>query len=239
MGGNDQWGNIVAGIDLTRRLEGKTVYGITFPLITTSQGHKMGKTEKGTVWLDGELTSPYDYFQYWINSDDSDVERFLAMFTFLPVEEIHEVRNLAEADINQAKTVLAFEATRVTHGEGAARSAWQASASAFNLRFVDPSLFPSSSIPRTEVSRDVSAIPFVVKTKRELQSGLSVVDLFVDVNLCSSRGEVKRLVKQGGAYINGEQVMSIDELIGVEHLTGDGEISLRKGKKKYAVVRIR
>ena len=239
MGGNDQWGNVVAGIDLTRRLESKTVYGITFPLITTSQGHKMGKTEKGTVWLNAALTSPYDYFQYWINTDDSDVERFLAMFTYLPIEEIHAVKNLADADINMAKMVLAFEATKVTHGEDAARSAWQASASAFNLRSVDPSLFPSSSIPRTGVSRDLSAIPFVTKTKGELQAGLSVLDLFIEVDLCSSKGEVKRLVAQGGAYINGEQVKSIDEKISVDHMAADGEISLRKGKKKYAVIRIR
>jgi tyrosyl-tRNA synthetase len=238
MGGNDQWGNIVAGIDLTRRLEGKTVYGITFPLITTSQGHKMGKTEKGTVWLDGSLTNPYDYFQYWINTEDSDVARFLALFTFLPMDEIQAVKQLADEDINLAKTVLAFEATKVTHGEEAARSAWQASASSFNLRPVDPILFPSSSIPRTGPLRDVSAIPFVVKTRQELQESLSVVDLFLDAGLCSSRGEVKRLVAQGGAYVNGDKVHSIDERITIGHVTPDGEISLRKGKKKYAVVRI-
>ncbi len=239
MGGNDQWGNIVAGIDLTRRLEGKYVYGITFPLITTSQGHKMGKTEKGTVWLDGTLTSPYDYFQYWINTEDSDVERFLALFTFLPIEEIHAVRKLTDADVNMAKTVLAFEATKVTHGEEAARSAWQASASAFNLRPVESSLFPSSSVPRTGASRDMSAIPSVTKAKSEIEAGLSVVDLFLDVDLCASRGEVKRLVTQGGAYINGEQIKSIDDKIGAEHMNADGEISLRKGKKKYAVVKVR
>jgi tyrosyl-tRNA synthetase len=238
MGGNDQWGNIVAGIDLTRRLESKTVYGITFPLITTSQGHKMGKTEKGTVWLDRSLTSPYDYFQYWINTDDSDVERFLALFTFLPMEEVRTVRKLTDADINMAKTVLAFEATKVTHGEEAARAAWQASVSAFHLRPVSPAILPSSSLPRTGPSRDTSAIPYIIKTSSDLQRGLSVLDIFVDVDLCASRGEVKRLVAQGGAYINGEQVKSIDQKISAEHVTPDGEIGLRKGKKKYAVVRI-
>ncbi|HOH46042.1 MAG TPA: tyrosine--tRNA ligase, partial [Syntrophales bacterium] len=120
MGGNDQWGNIVAGIDLVRRVEGKQAYGITFPLITTSTGSKMGKTEKGTVWLDSAFTSPHEYYQYWINSTDADVERFMALFTFLPIEEIREVRNLSDAGLNQAKAVLAFEATKVTHGEQAA-----------------------------------------------------------------------------------------------------------------------
>lgn len=238
MGGNDQWGNVVAGIDLTRRLEGKTVYGITFPLITTSLGHKMGKTEKGTVWLDKALTTPYDYFQYWINTDDSDVERFLALFTFLPVEEIRNVKKLVDADINMAKTVLAFEATKITHGEKEAVSAWQASSAAFTLRPVDASLFPSSSIPRTTLSRDMSAMPSVIKTRKELEKGLSVIDLFTEVDLCSSRGEVKRLVAQGGAYINGVQIRSIDERIGDEHIAESGEIRLRKGKKKYAVIRI-
>lgn len=117
MGGNDQWGNIVAGIDLVRRVEGKQAYGITFPLITTSTGSKMGKTEKGTVWLDSAFTSPHEYYQYWINSTDADVERFMALFTFLPIEEIREVRNLSDAGLNQAKAVLAFEATKVTHGD--------------------------------------------------------------------------------------------------------------------------
>ena len=131
MGGNDQWGNMVAGIDLIRRVEGKTAFSMTFPLITTSQGHKMGKTEKGTVWLDAELTSPYEYYQYWINTEDADVERFLALFTFLPMEEITEVKALTDARLNMAKAVLAFEATKITHGEEAAVAAWKASAEAF------------------------------------------------------------------------------------------------------------
>ena len=117
MGGNDQWGNMVAGIDLIRRVEGRDAYSMTFPLLTTAQGHKMGKTEKGTVWLDAELTSPYEYYQFWINTEDADVERFLALFTFLPVEEIRGVRGLANARLNMAKSVLAFEATKITHGE--------------------------------------------------------------------------------------------------------------------------
>ncbi len=238
MGGNDQWGNIVAGIDLTRRLEGKPVYGVTFPLITTSIGHKMGKTEKGTVWLDSELTSPYDYFQYWMNSDDRDLERFLALFTFLPMEEIMKVRELVDSELNMAKAVLAFEATKITHSEDAAVSAWQASASAFNLKPVDAALFPSSSIPRVNSVNDVSAITSIAKSREEMEKGLSIIDLLTEVDLCKSRGEAKRLINQGGAYVNGVQVRSIDEKIGLSHIDETGEVRLRKGKKKYAVVSV-
>ena len=163
MGGNDQWGNMLAGSDLIRRIEGKNAFSITFPLITTSHGHKMGKTEKGTVWLDPELTSPYEYYQFWINTDDSDVERFLALFTFLPMEEIREVRNLIDSRLNMAKSVLAFEATKITHGHEAAIAAWTASATAFNTKPVEEGLFPSSSIPRENAKRDVSAIPSTVE----------------------------------------------------------------------------
>jgi tyrosyl-tRNA synthetase len=238
MGGNDQWGNIVAGLDLTRRLEGKPVYGVTFPLITTSTGHKMGKTEKGTVWLDSELTSPYDYFQYWMNSDDRDLERFLALFTFLPMEEIMKVRELVDAELNMAKAVLAFEATKITHSEDAAASAWQASASAFDLKPVNAALFPSSSIPRVKTVHDVSAMTSIVKSREEVERGLSPIDLLTEADLCASRGEAKRLINQGGAYVNGVQVRSIDEKIGLSHIDETGEVRLRKGKKKYAVVRV-
>jgi tyrosyl-tRNA synthetase len=238
MGGNDQWGNIVAGIDLTRRLEGSTVYGITFPLITTSSGHKMGKTEKGTVWLDAELTSPYEYFQYWINAEDRDVERFLALFTFLPIEEIRSVRELVDAELNKAKTVLAFEATKVTHGEEEALAAWKASASAFNLKPVDASILPSSTIPRVQVAQDLSAMSTIIKTLDELEKGISAIDLFCEATLCSSKGEARRLIAQGGAYVNGEKVSSIDEIAGPGQLNENGEIHLRKGKKKYAVVKV-
>ena len=239
MGGNDQWGNIVAGIDLTRRLEGKTVYGITFPLITTSSGHKMGKTEKGTVWLDAELTSPYEYFQYWINVEDRDVERFLALFTFLPTEEIHIVPELVDAELNKAKTVLAFEATKVTHGEEEALAAWKASASAFNLKPVDASILPSSTIPRVQVAQDLSAMSAIIKALDDLEKGISAIDLFCESDLCSSKGEARRLITQGGAYVNGEKVSSIEETVGSNQLNEVGEIHLRKGKKKYAVVKVR
>jgi len=238
MGGNDQWGNIVAGIDLTRRLEEKKIYGMTFPLLATSQGHKMGKTEKGTVWLDAGLTRPYDYFQYWINTEDADVKRFLALFTLLPMEEIRESERLVDSDLNMAKAVLAFEATKITHGQGAAVAAWGAAVNNFGLKPVSPDLFPSSSIPRTGADVDASAIPTVEKTRGELEKGIPAFELFHDVGLCKSRGEARRLIVQGGAYVNGWQVEEFDEKIGTGNIDEAGEIHLRKGKKQHMVIRV-
>jgi tyrosyl-tRNA synthetase len=239
MGGNDQWGNIVAGIDLVRRVEGRQAYGITFPLITTSLGTKMGKTEKGTVWLDGKLTSPHEYYQYWINSTDDDVERFMALFTFLPIEEIREVRNLSDADLNKAKAVLAFEATKVTHGEEAAVGAWRAASAAFGTKPVEVSLFPSSTIPREKAAADVSAIPAVEKRREDFRDGIAAFELFHEVGLCKSRGEARRNLEQGGGYVNGEPIKTFDEKIGLCHITTDGEILLRKGKKTYFRIVVR
>jgi tyrosyl-tRNA synthetase (EC 6.1.1.1) len=235
LGGNDQWGNIVAGIDLTRRLEGKRVYGITFSLLTTSQGFKMGKTERGTVWLDSKLTIPYDYFQFWINTDDTDVERFLALFTFLPMEEIRETKKLAGAELNMAKTVLAFEATKITHGEKAAVDALKASTGAFNLKPVDPALCKSSTIPRSEIFQDVSAIPTFERSKEEVVT-TPMPKLLEETNLCASRGEARRLIAQGGVYVNDKRIQSINEKINVDDINQNGEIRLRKGKKKYVII---
>ncbi len=202
MGGNDQWGNIVAGIDLVRRVEGKQAYGITFPLITTSLGTKMGKTEKGTVWrLDGSLTSPHEYYQYWINSTDDDVERFMALFTFLPIEEVREVRNLNDADRNKAKAVLAFEATKVTHGEEAAVGAWRAASAAFGTKPVEASLFPSSTIPRQKAEADVSAIPAVEKRREDFGEGIPAFELFHEVGLCKSRSRLRALPRGGALQV--------------------------------------
>jgi tyrosyl-tRNA synthetase len=239
MGGNDQWGNIVAGIDLVRRVEGKQAYGITFPLITTSLGTKMGKTEKGTVWLDGSLTSPHEYYQYWINSTDDDVERFMALFTFLPIEEVREVRNLNDADRNKAKAVLAFEATKVTHGEEAAVGAWRAASAAFGTKPVEASLFPSSTIPRQKAEADTSAIPAVEKRREDFGEGIPAFELFHEVGLCKSRGEARRNLEQGGGYVNGEPIKTFDEKIGLCHITAEGEILLRKGKKTYFRIVVR
>jgi tyrosyl-tRNA synthetase len=238
MGGNDQWGNMVAGIDLIRRVEGKTAFSMTFPLITTSQGQKMGKTEKGTVWLDARLTSPYEYYQYWMNVEDADLERFLALFTFLPMEEIEAVRTLTDARLNLAKAVLAFEATKITHGEEAAVAAWKASASAFGSKPLARDLFPSSTIPRLSET-DSSAIPSIEKSKEAMVTGIPAFELFHEVNLCASRGEAKRLISQGGGYVNDRQLTAFDEIIGLSDADARGEIRLRKGKKKYLMVLVR
>jgi tyrosyl-tRNA synthetase len=233
MGGNDQWGNIVAGIDLIRRLEGKQAYGITFPLITTALGTKMGKTERGTIWLDGALTTPHEYYQYWVNTDDADVEQFLRLFTFLPMAEIAETGTLRGAELNMAKAVLAFEATRITHGDEAARAAWRAAVTTFGLKPVDPAFMPSSDIPREKEEADTSAIPSMVKEREVFDRGIAAFELFQEVNLCASRGEARRLIEQGGGYVNDYQIRLFDEKIGIEHVTDRGEILLRKGKKTY------
>lgn len=238
MGGNDQWGNIVAGMDLIRRMTGKTACGVTFPLITTSLGNKMGKTEKGTVWLDPELTTPYEYYQYWVNTDDADVERFLALFTFLPMQEIREAGKLRDARLNMAKAVLAFEATRITHGEKDALAARRAAVAAFGLKPVEPDILPSSSIPRIELSVDDSAIFKIVKPRGELEKGIPAFELFHEANLCASKGEARRIISQGGGYVNDRQIASFEEKIGLDDFGGESKIFLRKGKKTFAILEV-
>ncbi len=237
MGGNDQWGNMLAGIDLIRRVEGRMAHSITFPLLVTSQGHKMGKTEKGTVWLDPTLTSPYDYYQYWVNVDDADVERFLALFTFLPMEEVRQVRTLVDAELNMAKSVLAYEATVITHDRMSADAACQASVSAFRTRPVPQELFPSSRIPRNPAGEDMSAIATLTKSREELEEGLRIMAACCEAGLTASSSEARRLIIQGGIYVNNRQVKTIDERISPKDLNDRGEIHLRKGKKKHAVIR--
>jgi tyrosyl-tRNA synthetase len=238
MGGNDQWGNMLAGSDLIRRIEGKNAYSMTFPLIMTAHGQKMGKTEKGTVWLDPELTSPYEYYQFWINTDDSDVERFLALFTFLPMDEIKEVRNLVDSQLNMAKAVLAYEATKITHGAEAAVASWNSSMTAFNTKPVEKGLFPSSDIPREDAKRDVSAIPSMVKTRAELEIGIPAFKLAHETGLAGTSGEARRLIAQRGIYVNDRPVERFDEKINIDHVNEHGEIHLRKGKKIHVVVTV-
>ncbi|HNZ64758.1 MAG TPA: tyrosine--tRNA ligase [Smithella sp.] len=238
MGGNDQWGNMLAGTELIRKVAAKDAHAVTFPLITTSLGQKMGKTEKGTIWLDGSLTKPYEYYQYWVNCDDADLERFLKFFTFLPLEEIGIVKNLKDAQLNMAKAVLAFEATKITHGAKAAEDAWRASAEAFHSRPVDAALFPSSAIPREAAASDTSAIPRHKISRKELEAGVQICATCAKSGLTSSISETKRLIEQGGIYINDRQVKSIDEKLTIADF-GDGkEVRVRKGKKKYLIIEI-
>jgi tyrosyl-tRNA synthetase len=219
MGGNDQWGNILAGIDLTRRLEGDTVYGLTFPLLTTSSGTKMGKTQEGAVWLDGERTSPYAYYQYWINQDDRDVERFLALFTLLPMEEVRRLGALEGSEIRKAKEVLAFEATKLCHGEGEAVLARKASRE----------LFGSESAVSSE------STPSLALSYQEVKEGIPAYLLFEKAELCKTRGEARRLISQGGAYVNGQRIEAFDELVSPSNLV-DRSLLLRAGKKRYVRV---
>ena len=223
MGGADQWGNICAGIDLTRRLGGPQLYGVTFPLLTTRSGSKMGKTASGAVWLDADKTPPYEFYQYWINVDDEDVERFLALFTFLPMEEVRRLGTLKGEDLREAKEILAFEATRITHSEGEARKAQDASRSLFSSSSSSSS---SSSVPTTEIEPS------------RLEEGIPAWQLFEEVGLCKSRGEARRLIQQGGASVNERRIEVFDERIGIQALE-QGAILLRAGKKRFHRVRLK
>ena len=238
MGGNDQWGNMLAGTELIRKVTAKDAHAVTFPLITTSHGHKMGKTERGTIWLEGNLTSPYEYYQYWVNCDDADVERFLKLFTFLPLDEIVVVKKLVDVQLNMAKTVLAYEATKITHGVEAAQAAWRASAEAFHSRSVDSELFPSSDIPRNDVHSDISAIPRYRISKKDLEGGLLITSTCAKAGLTQSMSEAKRLIEQGGIYVGNRQVKTVNEKILVSDFEGTKELRIRKGKKKYLVIEL-
>jgi len=232
MGGSDQWGNIVAGIDLIRRLEGKQAYGMTFPLMMTADGKKMGKTEKGAVWLDPERTSPYEYYQFWINTDDRDVRRFLALFTFLPMEEVEKYGGLKGAEIRKAKEILAFEATKIVHGEGEALKARDASKSLF-ISASDSFMAEESSVAKVDDS-----IPTKVMERKEFIKGIPVFKLFEVTSLCSSGSEARRLIEQGGAYLDRKRIDKFDYLVTLAEFSEKNEILLRAGKKKFHRIKI-
>lgn len=237
MGGNDQWGNIIAGIELVRKMRQETVFGITFPLITTSSGEKMGKTAKGAVWLDKTRTSPYDYYQYWINTDDRDVVRFLSLFTFLPHEEIREVEPLKSTDLNCAKTVLAYETTRLVHGQEEADKTRHAASRMFGLRLLPKTILPSSLAHGDTAGAVDDAVPQSTIDESQLKSGIPAFKLFQMVGLTGTGGESRRLIAQGGAYINGRRVDAFDALVTGSDMV-DGAIILRSGKKRFHKVRI-
>ena len=218
LGGNDQWGNIVAGVDLVRRVEGETVHGVTFPLITTASGAKMGKTAAGAIWLDAERTSPYDFYQYWVNTEDSDVERFLGLFTLLPMNEVRRLGGLRGEAIRQGKEILAYEATQLLHGAEEADKARQASRALFGG------------------DGDLGEVPSFELPRGRLESGIEAFLLFAESGLAKSRGEARRLIQQGGAYLNGQPVTAIDRRVTEADLE-QGVVLLRAGKKKYCAVR--
>jgi tyrosyl-tRNA synthetase len=214
MGGDDQWGNLLAGVDLIRRVEGATVHAITYPLLTTAGGAKMGKTAAGAVWLDKNRLSPYDYYQYWINCDDRDVEKLLKTFTFLPLDEIKRLSALEGSDLREAKQVLAYEATVITHGQAEAKAAAEAAHAAFAQ------------------GGDLSAMPATTIAAVRLAEGVGVLEIFTEVGLTQSRGEARRMVQQGGIYVNDNRVDQIDAVLSSNNVTSEG-ILLRAGKKKY------
>jgi tyrosyl-tRNA synthetase len=223
IGGDDQWGNIVAGSELIRRIEGAEVFGLTFPLVTTSDGKKMGKTEKGAVFLDPNLVSAYDFFQYWRNVQDNDVRRFLLMFTFLPVEECLRLSEPGK-NPNEAKERLAWELTALIHGKGEADKALSGARAAFGGEAGDVSAMPSAALPRSR-----------------FDAGYPVADLFTDAGLAPSKSEARRLVQQGGAFVasgdgNLAAVTDLAALISADVLAGDGTLILRAGKKRYCRV---
>ena len=222
IGGDDQWGNIVAGADLTRRIEGVEVFGLTFPLVTRSDGKKMGKTEKGALYLDPAVTSPYEFFQYWRNIADPDVEKFLKLYTFLPLEEISRLTALQGQEINEAKETLAFELTSVVHGRQEAENARTAAKAAFSSE---------------SGSGDTSSIPSIAVERSELEAGIPVLELFSRTNLCSSRSEARRLVSQGGASINEQKVSDIELNVDASWIA-EGKIMLRAGKKRYFQIEV-
>jgi tyrosyl-tRNA synthetase len=225
MGGSDQWGNIVAGVDLIRRAEGAQAFGLVCPLLTTAAVQKMGKSEGNSVWLDARLTPPYDYYQYWINVDDADVEKLLKLYTFLPLDRIAELTRVEGAALREAKRVLAFESTRLTHGEGAAIAAEAAAKALFGRDGdVEPTRFATDPrLPTTELA------------VADLAAGPSIAEIFVRAGLCSSRGEARRLAAQGGISIDDQRVDDVDRRF---EMTGDVAL-LRVGKKRYQLIMVR
>ena len=224
IGGDDQWGNIVAGVDLTRRVEAAEVYGLTFPLVTRADGRKMGKTEAGAIFLDPSLVTPYEMYQYWRNVPDADVEKFLLTYTFLPVAECRALGSLRNAGINEAKEALALEATAIIHGRAAADEA-QRAARAASSHAAAGGISPGGTAA-------VDAIPSVSIPEAELTAGIGVLELFARTDLCASRSEARRLVEQGGARVNDRPVTDVEALIDAEWVE-EGELLLRAGKKRY------
>lgn len=214
LGGDDQWSNIIGGVELIRRAEGKEAYGMTFKLLQTSDGRKMGKTEKGAVWLNPEKTSPYEFYQYWRNVDDADVTNCMKMLTFIPMDEIREYEKLEGSEINKAKEVLAFEVTKLIHGEEEAVKARDAAKALFSNNA------NSENMPTTTL------------TDADFENGaITVIDAMVKAGLVKSKGEARRLITQGGVSVNDNKVSSIDEVITSEDAAQG--VVIKKGKKIF------
>ena len=216
IGGDDQWGNMVSGMELIRRVEGGESVALTFPLVTRSDGKKMGKTEKGAIFLDPALTSVYEFFQYWRNVSDADVEKFLLLYTFLSVDECKELGSKEGQEINKSKEVLAYELTKIVHGKEEADKAMNAAHAAFTSGGAD----------------DKSGMPSKDMAKSDFADGINILDLFSETELCSSKSEARRLVKQNGAAVNGNKITDPDALINQDFIV-ENEIILKAGKKRF------
>ncbi len=219
LGGDDQWSNMIAGVELVRRKARGEAYAMTCTLLTNSQGQKMGKTVGGALWLDAQKTSPYDFYQYWRNVDDADVEKCLSLLTFLPMDEVKRLSALQDAEINKAKEVLAFEITKIVHGEEEAAKAQEAARA----------LFANGG-----VSGD---IPTLTYPKNELEEGKDILTLLVDTKLAGTRSEARRLVQQGGVLVNGEKVTDFSMVFTNNNFNEDGALLIKKGKKGYYQVK--
>ncbi|MBQ3274635.1 MAG: tyrosine--tRNA ligase [Christensenellaceae bacterium] len=214
MGGDDQWSNILAGADLIRRIERKQAFGLTCTLLLKSDGKKMGKTEGGALWLDPKKTSPYDFYQYWRNVDDADVRNCLSLLTFLPMDEVNRLGSLKDEKINEAKKVLAYEVTKLVHGEEEAKNAAAAAEALFG------NAAEGGSIPATEMTAD------------EFKEHAQLADMMVFLGIASSKGDARRLIQGGGVSVNGEKVADGFRTLGEEDIV-DGEIMIKKGKKVF------
>lgn len=233
MGGSDQWGNIVAGAELIRRLRGARGYGLVFPLVTTSAGVKFGKTEAGAVWLDPQLTSPYQFYQFWLNTDDRDAITYLGYFTFLNQQEIAELRAELQAapEKRAAQRRLAEEVTRLVHGEAALEQARQASRVLFGGEM--------AGLGARDVLDIFAHVPSSVLERRLLEGdGLSLIDLVATCGLASSKGEARRLITAGGIYINNQRVTDVQAMIGLSSLIDGQFLVLRKGARDYHLLRV-
>jgi len=219
LGGDDQWSNIIAGADLIRRVDSKPAFGMTFRLLTTSTGAKMGKTEAGAVWLDPEKTSPYDFYQYWRNVDDADVEMCLSLLTFIPMDEVRRLCALEGAEINKAKEILAYEVTKIVHGEEEANKAQAAAKALFGAGSLE------GSVPTTELPA------------ADFESGMDIMTLLVTSGLAESKSEARRLVTQGGIQLEGEKVSDIGFMVTTDSFK-DGALMVKKGKKVYHQIKI-
>ncbi len=214
LGGNDQWSNIISGVDLVRRSENASTYGLTFKLLVTSEGNKMGKTQSGAVWLDPSKTTPYDFYQYWRNIDDPDVKNCLSLLTFIPMDEVNRLGALQGAEINHAKEVLAYEVTKLVHGQDEADKAQAAAKALFGAGG------DSESIPTTEFN------------KSEFDKGIDIIALLSQTGLIASNSEGRRLIQQGGIYMEDAQVTDFARVVTSADLK-DGKLLIRKGKKVY------